>query len=132
MKKKKPSILLPLSKCCLKKFYDLDIVSKYGSITVVSILILNQLFNIFMRENITMSIFSLFVNLFFLAIILTKLNMIKLSLFEEKIDSLLKLILFVLILNFFGYLLSTEEIHNYFFAPLSFLGAYFILLLLLR
>jgi hypothetical protein len=132
MKKKKINLLLPLSKCCLKKFYDLDIISKYGSITVVSILILYQLFNIINESNIKMSIFSLVVNTMFLAIILTKLEILKIYLFEKKLDLLLKIIFFIFILNFFGYLISKEELHNYFLLPLSFLGSYFIILLILK
>lgn len=132
MKKKKLDLLLPLSKCCLKKFYDLDIISKYGSITVISIIIFYQLFNIVIGNNIRMALFSFFINLFFLVIILRKLEMIKISLFDEKLGLMLKIIIVVLILNFFGYLFSSEELHNYFFAPISFLGAYFVLLLILK
>ena len=131
MRKKKFNLLVPLSKCCLKKFYDLEKISKYGSITVISIIMFYQVFNIFIGNNIGISLFSFFINLFFLIIILRKLGMIKISLFDKKLTLILKFIIVVLILNSFGYLFSSEELHKYFFAPISFLGAYFVLLLII-
>ena len=32
MKKKKRDLLSPTSKCCLKKYLDMDLISKYGSL----------------------------------------------------------------------------------------------------
>lgn len=132
MKKKKSSILLPLSKCCLKKFYDLDLVSKYGSIIAISILALYQMYNILTYTNIEMSIFSLLVDFIFLLVVLTKLEMIKIELFKKHLTLLLKIIITVFILNFFGYLLSNDPIHGYVLAPISFLCAYFVFLLNLK
>jgi len=130
MKKKKLKILLPLSNCCLKKFYDLDSISKYGSIFIILFIILIQIFNITIGYNTKMSIFSMFINMFFLVAILTKLEMIKVTIFGEHLDNVLKFIIFVLILNFFGYSLSSVQLYSFVFAPMSFLGAYFVFILL--
>lgn len=130
MKKKKLKILWPISNCCLKKFYDLDSISKYGSIFIISFIILIQIFNIVIGHNVQISFISMIINMFFLVAILTKLEMIKVTIFGEHLDNVLKLIIFVLILNFFGYLLSSVQLYNYVFAPMSFLGAYFVFILL--
>ena len=130
MKKKRQSILIPLSKCCLKKFYDLDLIAKYGSIFIISFILLIQIFNIVIGHDIKTSIFSTIINLFFLVAILTKVEMIKVTILEKQIDNILKVIIFVLILNFLGYMLSSLEIHNYIFSPMSFFGAYFVFILL--
>lgn len=130
MKKKKLKILWPISNCCLKKFYDLDSISKYGSIFIISFIILIQIFNIVIGHNVQISFISMIINMFFLVAILTKLEMIKITIFGEHLDNVLKLIIFVLILNFFGYLLSSVQLYNYVFAPMSFLGAYFVFILL--
>ena len=130
MKKKKLSILRPISNCCLKKFLDLDSIAKYGSLFIISFMILLQIFNITIGYNTRMSLFSMFINMFFLIAVLNKLEMIKVSFFEERQDKILKFIIFVFILNFFAYLVSTVQLHNYVFAPMSFLGAYFVFILL--
>lgn len=132
MKKKKLNLLAPLSKCCLKKFYDLDVISKYGSISIISIILLSQVFNIIMGYNYKMSFFSMIINTFFLVIVLAKLEIIEINISIERINNILKFIIVVFIFNFFGYLLSDTQMHNYFFAPLSFLGAYCIFLLTIR
>ena len=130
MKKKKKKLLWPISNCCLKKFYDLDSLSKYGSISVLLIIISFQIFNISIGYNYEMSFFSIIVNTFFLVIVLIRLEVLKISIFNTYMNSILKFMIFVFILNFFAYLLSSVQIHNYIFAPLSFLGAYFIFILL--
>ena len=130
MKKKKKKLLWPISNCCLKKFYDLDSLSKYGSITVLLIIISFQIFNISIGYNYEMSFFSMIINTFFLVIVLIRLEVLKISIFNTYMNSILKFMIFVFILNFFAYLLSSVQIHNYIFAPLSFLGAYFIFILL--
>lgn len=130
MKKKRQSILIPLSKCCLKRFYDLDLIAKYGSIFIISFILLSQIFNILMGQDIKTSLFSVIINLFFLVAILTKVEMIKVTILEEQLDNILKVIIFVLFLNFLGYMVSSEEIHNYLFAPISFFGAYLVFVLL--
>lgn len=130
MKKKKLNLLKPISNCCLKKFYDLDAISKYGSIIVILVMVLSQVFNITIGYNIRMSLFSMIINIFFLIAVLNKLEMIKISFFEGRLDGILKFMIFVLILNFFAYLSSTVQLYNYVFAPMSFLGAYFIFILL--
>lgn len=130
MKKKRQSILIPLSKCCLKKFYDLDLIAKYGSIFIISFILLIQIFNIVIGHDIKTSIFSAIINLFFLVAILTKVEIIKVTILEKQLDNILKVIIFVLILNFLGYMLSSLEIYNYIFSPMSFFGAYFVFILL--
>lgn len=130
MKKKRQSILIPLSKCCLKRFYDLDLIAKYGSIFIISFILLSQIFNILNGQDIKTSLFSVIINLFFLVAILTKVEMIKVTILEEQLDNILKVIIFVLFLNFLGYMVSSEEIHNYLFAPISFFGAYLVFVLL--
>ena len=130
MKKKKKKLLWPISNCCLKKFYDLDSLSKYGSISVLLIIISFQIFNISIGYNYEMSFFSMIINTFFLVIVLIRLEVLKISIFNTYMNSILKFMIFVFILNFFAYLLSSVQIHNYIFAPLSFLGAYFIFILL--
>ena len=132
MKKKKFKLLLPISNCCLKKFIDLETISKYGSIVVIAVMILLQIFNIVIGSNYIMSFLSMIINTFFLVAVLTKLEMIKMSILEKHLNNILKFMIFIFILNFLGYLTSTSEIHNYVLAPISFLGAYFISLLLIN
>jgi uncharacterized membrane protein len=133
IKKKKFRLLWPDSNCCLKKFIDLDNISKYGSIIVLIIMILSQVFNIIVQKSsYEMAFLSMIVNTFFLVSVLSKLEIIKMSILEKYINNILKFMIFIFILNFLGYLTSTSEIHNYVFAPISFFGAYFISLLLLK
>lgn len=132
MTKKKKSKLLSDSKCCLKKFIDLDTISKYGSISVLIIMILLQIFNIVEGINYKISFFSMIINCFFLVAVLTKLEIIKMSILDKYLNNILKFMIFVFILNFLGYLTSTSEIHNYVLAPMSFFGAYFISLLVMN
>ena len=129
--KEKRRILWPKSKCCLKKFLDLELISKYGSISVIFIMILSQVFNIIMQESsYTLAFLSMIINTLFLIVILTKLEIIKISILEKYLNTILKIIIFIFILNFFGYLTSSLAIYNYVLAPISFLGAYFVFLLL--
>ncbi|RWS49731.1 hypothetical protein CKA56_07870 [Arcobacter venerupis] len=130
MKNKKKRLLWSISNCCFKKVIDLDIIAKYGSIIAISIILLSQILNISESNNIRMSFFSMFINIFFLLVVLNKVEILKLTIFEEQMNSILKFIIFVFVLNFFAYLISEVPIHNYFFAPVSFLGAYFIFVLL--
>lgn len=65
MKKSKLRILWPISNCCLKKFYDLDTIAKYGSIFIVVLILLSQVFNIVIEYNIRSSVFSVIMNIFF-------------------------------------------------------------------
>lgn len=133
IKKKNFRLLWPDSNCCLKKFIDLDNISKYGSIIVLIIMILSQVFNIIVQKSsYEMAFLSMIVNTFFLVSVLSKLEIIKMSILEKYINNILKFMIFIFILNFLGYLTSTSEIHNYVFAPISFFGAYFISLLLLK
>ncbi len=133
IKKKKFRLLWPDSNCCLKKFIDLDTISKYGSIIVLIIMILSQVFNIIVQKSsYEMAFLSMIVNTFFLVSVLTKIELIKISILDKYLNSILKVMIFIFILNFLGYLTSTSEIHNYVFAPISFFGAYFISLLLLK
>ncbi len=130
MKKNRLKTLLPISKCCLKKFYDLDLIAKYGAIFIISFILVSQIYNIVIEYNIRSSFFSMIINLFFLVAVLTKVEIIKVAILEEQLDNILKVIIFVLLLNFLGYMVSSEEIHNYLFAPMSFFGAYFVFILL--
>lgn len=130
MKKKRLKTLLPISKCCLKKFYDLDLIAKYGAIFIISFILVSQIYNIVIEYNIRSSFFSMIINLFFLVAVLTKVEIIKVAILEEQLDNILKVMIFVLLLNFLGYMVSSEEIHNYLFAPMSFFGAYFVFILL--
>ena len=133
IKKKKFRLLWPDSNCCLKKFIDLDTISKYGSIIVLIIMILSQVFNIVVQKSsYEMSFLSIIVNTFFLVSVLTKIELIKISILDKYLNNILKFMIFIFILNFLGYLTSTSEVHNYVFAPISFFGAYFISLLLLK
>lgn len=133
IKKKKFRLLWPDSNCCLKKFIDLDTISKYGSIIVLIIMILSQVFNIIVQKSsYEMAFLSMIVNTFFLVSVLTKIELIKISILDKYLNSILKVMIFIFILNFLGYLTSTSEVHNYLFAPISFFGAYFISLLLLK
>lgn len=133
IKKKKFRLLWPDSNCCLKKFIDLDTISKYGSIIVLIIMISSQVFNIIVQKSsYEMAFFSMIVNTFFLVSVLTKIELIKISILDKYLNSILKVMIFIFILNFLGYLTSTSEVHNYVFAPISFFGAYFISLLLLK
>lgn len=130
MKNKKKRLLWSISNCCFKKVIDLDIIAKYGSIIAISIILLSQILNISESNNIRMSFFSMFINIFFLVVVLNKVEILKLTIFEEQMNGILKFIIFIFVLNFFAYLISEVPIHNYFFAPVSFLGAYFIFVLL--
>lgn len=133
IKKKKFRLLWPTSNCCLKKFIDLDTISKYGSVIVLIIMILSQVFNIIVQKSsYEMAFLSMIVNTFFLVSVLTKIELIKISILDKYLNNILKFMIFIFILNFLGYLTSTSEVHNYLFAPISFFGAYFISLLLLK
>ncbi len=133
IKKKKFRLLWPDSNCCLKKFIDLDTISKYGSIIVLIIMISSQVFNIIVQKSsYEMAFLSMIVNTFFLVSVLTKIELIKISILDKYLNNILKFMIFIFILNFLGYLTSTSEVHNYLFAPISFFGAYFISLLLLK
>lgn len=132
MKKKKKSLLWPISNCCLKKFSDLDSIAKYGSMIIVLLFLLFQIFNVAIGYNYKTSFLSMIINTFFLVVILTKLNILKISLLENSMNKILKFMIFIFILNSCAYLTSNILLHNYFFAPMSFLGAYFIFLLLSR
>lgn len=130
--KEKRRILWPKSKCCLKKFLDLEFLSKYGSIAIIIGSIAIQSLNIVENKNFELSFFSIIINLFFLVVVLTKLEIIKIDSLEKYLDSLLKIMIFIFLLNFVAYLFANDLIQNYVYAPLSFLGAYFFFLLLYK
>lgn len=127
---KKKKLLWPTSKCCLKIFFDLEFLAKYGSIFVVIGYILIQSINIIKGENFELSFFSLIINLFFLVVVLTKLEILKIDSLNSYINTILKIMIFIFLLNFIAYLFTDNLIHNYVYAPVSFFGAYFIFLLL--
>lgn len=130
--KEKRRILWPKSKCCLKKFLDLEFLAKYGSIAIIIGSIAIQSLNIIENKNFELSFFSIIINLFFLVVVLTKLEIIKIDSLEKYLDSLLKIMIFIFLLNFVAYLFANDFIQNYVYAPLSFLGAYFFFLLLYK
>ncbi|KLE04367.1 hypothetical protein [Aliarcobacter butzleri] len=130
--KEKRRILWPKSKCCLKKFLDLEFLAKYGSIAIIIGSIAIQSLNIVENKNFELSFFSIIINLFFLVVVLTKLEIIKIDSLEKYLDNLLKIMIFIFLLNFVAYLFANDLIQNYVYAPLSFLGAYFFFLLLYK
>lgn len=130
--KEKRRILWPKSKCCLKKFLDLEFLAKYGSIAIIIGSIAVQSLNIIENKSFELSFFSIIINLFFLVVVLTKLEIIKIDSLEKYLDSLLKIMIFIFLLNFVAYLFANDLIQNYVYAPLSFLGAYFFFLLLYK
>lgn len=130
--KEKRRILWPKSKCCIKKFLDLEFLAKYGSIAIIIGSIAVQSLNIIENKNFELSFFSIIINLFFLVVVLTKLEIIKIDSLEKYLDSLLKIMIFIFLLNFVAYLFANDLIQNYVYAPLSFLGAYFFFLLLYK
>ncbi|WP_323665076.1 hypothetical protein [Aliarcobacter butzleri] len=130
--KEKRRILWPKSKCCLKKFLDLQFLAKYGSIAIIIGSIAVQSLNIVENKNFELSFFSIIINLFFLVVVLTKLEIIKIDSLEKYLDNLLKIMIFIFLLNFVAYLFANDLIQNYVYAPLSFLGAYFFFLLLYK
>ncbi|AXK49420.1 hypothetical protein CRU87_04835 [Aliarcobacter trophiarum LMG 25534] len=130
--KKRFQTLLPESKkkCCFLKFIDFEPIVKYGSISIILLSIFIQSSNIIQNKNSILSIFSLFFNLFFLLIILQKLEMIKINFLNIYIKSSLQFLIFIYILNSFLYLFVDNSIYSYIYAPINLFGAYFIFLLL--
>lgn len=130
--KKKFKTLLPIAKkkCCFLKFIDFEPIVKYGSIFIILVSIFIQSSNIIQNKNLLLSIFSLFFNLFFLLIILQKLEMIKIDFLNIYVESSLKFLIFIYILNSFLYLFINNSVYSYIYAPINLFGAYFIFLLL--
>ncbi|PRM94155.1 hypothetical protein [Aliarcobacter cryaerophilus] len=130
--KKKFNTLLPTLKkrCCFLKFIDFEPIVKYGSIFIILVSIFIQSSNIIQNKNLILSIFSLFFNLFFLLIILQKLEMIKIDFLNIYIKSSLQFLIFIYILNSFLYLFINNSVYSYVYAPINLFGAYFIFLLL--
>lgn len=131
MKEKKFKTLLPTRrKCCLKNFLKLEFLAKYGSITVIIFFTLLQSYNITKGENFSLVFISILINIFFLFIVLIKIDFIKIDFFKIYVDSFLKFIIFAFLLNFVMYLFVDNIFYKYLYAPISFLGAYFTFLLL--
>ncbi|PRM90166.1 hypothetical protein CJ671_04115 [Aliarcobacter cryaerophilus] len=130
--KKKFNTLLPTLKkrCCFLKFIDFEPIVKYGSIFIILVSIFIQSSNIIQNKNLILSIFSLLFNLFFLLIILQKLEMIKIDFLNIYIKSSLQFLIFIYILNSFLYLFINNSVYSYVYAPINLFGAYFIFLLL--
>ena len=108
-KTRKKSILLPLSKCCLKKFYDLDLISKYGSIIIISFILLTQVYNIIIGQDVSSSFFSMIINLFFLVAILTKVEIIKVNIFRKTTQCHIKSYNFCVYFRFFWIYVINER-----------------------
>ncbi|WP_026803235.1 hypothetical protein [Aliarcobacter lanthieri] len=117
-------------KCCIKKFLELENVAKYGSISILVIAILSQVYNLIISKDFNLSLISLLINIFFLIIVLIKLNIIKLFIKKDFINYSLIFLIFILLLNFFMYLFVDSWLYQYVYAPINLIGAYFIFLLL--
>ncbi|MFV7789750.1 hypothetical protein ACNSOP_06180 [Aliarcobacter lanthieri] len=117
-------------KCCIKKFLELENVAKYGSISVLVIAIFSQVYNLIISKDFNLSLISLLINIFFLIIVLIKLNIIKLFIKKDFINYSLIFLIFILLLNFFMYLFVDSWLYQYVYAPINLIGAYFIFLLL--
>ena len=131
-RKKKFNTRLPTLKkrCGFLKFIDFEPIVKYGSIFIILVSIFIQSSNIIQNKNLLLSIFSLFFNLFFLLIILQKLEMIKIDFLNIYVESSLKFLIFIYLINSILYLFINNSIYSYIYAPLNLFGAYFIFLLL--
>lgn len=132
MKKKKHNLLLPPSKCCLKKYLDMDLISKYGSLLAVLSIFLLQIYNLYIGYSFYTSLVSFFMNGIFLLTVLVKIEFVSIKIIEPHVNNILKVLIFVLVLNFFGYWLSEISLFNYVFAPISLLGAYLVFMLLIK
>lgn len=110
----------------------MEFLAKNGSIFVIVLFIGLQVFNIISDNNYLFSFISLLINLFFLVIVLSKVEIIKLEAVEKYVDITLKIMIFIFLLNFIGYLSVEGFVYNYVIGPISFLGAYFIFLLTKR
>jgi len=132
MKKKKFRMLWEETKkkCCIKEFLELENLAKYGPISVLLIVILIQAYNIAIAKDFTISLISILINLFFLLIVLIKLNIIKIDILKPYLNYALKLLIFIFLLNFIMYILIDNWLYQYVYAPINFIGAYFIFLLL--
>ncbi|WP_418179300.1 hypothetical protein ACNSOO_11705 [Aliarcobacter lanthieri] len=117
-------------KCCIKKFLELENVAKYGSISILVIAIFSQVYNLIISKDFNLSLISLLINIFFLIIVLIKLNIIKLFIKKDFINYSLIFLIFILLLNFFMYLFVDSWVYQYVYAPINLIGAYFIFLLL--
>ncbi|QKF58579.1 hypothetical protein ACN2EN_02750 [Aliarcobacter lanthieri] len=117
-------------KCCIKKFLELENVAKYGSISILVIAIFSQVYNLIISKDFNLSLISLLINIFFLIIVLIKLNIIKLFIKKDFINYSLIFLIFILLLNFFMYLFVDSWLYQYVYAPINLIGAYFIFLLL--
>ncbi|WP_418180165.1 hypothetical protein ACNSOL_08250 [Aliarcobacter lanthieri] len=117
-------------KCCIKKFLELENIVKYGSISVLVIAIFSQVYNLMISKDFILSLISLLINIFFLIIVLIKLNIIKLFIKKYFINYSLIFLIFILLLNFFMYLFVDTWLYQYVYAPINLIGAYFIFLLL--
>src|SRR5574344_1263936 len=122
--KKKFNTLLPTLKkrCCFLKFIDFELIVKYGLIFIILVSIFIQSSNIIQNKNLLLIIFLL--------IILQKLEMIKIDFLNIYVESSLKFLIFIYLINSILYLFINNSIYSYIYAPLNLFGAYFIFLLL--
>jgi len=132
MKKKKFRTLWEETKkkCCIKEFLDLENLAKYGPISTLLIVILIQSYNIIIDKDFALSLISILVNLFFLLIVLVKLNIIKMDILKPYLNYALKLLISIFLLNFIMYILTDNLLYQCVYALINFIGAYFIFLLL--
>jgi hypothetical protein len=131
-KKKKFRKLWPTSKCCMKKALELNNIGKYGSIFVTSSFILIALYNMITLNYFLFSFISFLINLYFLSIVFIKLEMIKFDLLNKYVVFSLRVMIFLFLINSFAYLSHNSDFSKLVLAPMSFIGAYFIFLLLKR
>jgi|GEM_PF-1146784 len=132
MKKKKFRALWEETKkkCCIKEFLELENLAKYGPISILLIVILIQSYNIIIDKDFKLSLISILINLFFLLIVLIKLDIIKIDTLKPYLNYALKLLIFIFLLNFIMYILTDDLLYQCVYAPINFIGAYFIFLLL--
>jgi len=134
-KETKRRLLWPVSSskksCCFKTLLELEFWAKYGSLFIISFSIVTQSYNVIINANYNLSFISIIFNLFFLLIILQKLQIINLTKLNQiMVDTSLKFLIFIFCLNFIMYIFSEDYIIRFLYAPINFLGAYFIFLLL--
>ena len=132
MKDKDINSMYKKKSCCFaRELFKIDNLAKYGSIFVVIVSILVQSYNVIFQEDYLLSYISLFFNLFFLVVVFTKLKIIKIDFLNPYIDFFLRFLIFIFFLNFISYLFFVDSfIYRYLYAPIFFIGAYFVFLLL--
>lgn len=118
--------------CKLKKALTLPRLAVYGSLVVLFLQILIQIFNIVSDTNLLFSYISIFFNLFFLLVILQKIEYINIKSFDKFVVPSLRFLIFLYLTNFCIYMFYNSVLYSYLIALINFFGAYFIFLLIKR